>query len=1215
MLPNLMKSRSRLALTAAAGVFLLPLARSQEVPAPASTDKKEDAAEDVVVLSPFEVTDDKAQGYLATSSLAGTRLNTQLKDVASAISVITPQFFQDTGATKVSDLLVYTTNTEVAGVEGNYFGSVSGDAGYINNLLRAPHKATRVRGLNEADLTRDFFLTDIPLDSYNISQVDIQRGPNSILFGLGSPAGIINYTMKTPGMQKDRYAAELRYGSYGRHRQSVDIDKTVIPGVLGVRVMAVNDEQQFEQDFKFDHSKRATVAGRWTPNLGDGVKTIIGVNYETGETSANRPRVTPPDDMLTTWFRYMNKWTKADVAGNGGPANLGPFITGSPANNWWDSLGVIYGDPNSNKTGGTGIPDAIRQRGGNPWGGWVGVANPNWNIWGVHPLANKATFANNPVVLAAINEYEKKTGKAFTGFGGWKDQVITDRSIFDYRTQTIEGPNSSQFNDFDAFNASIAQTYLNNRLGFEVSYNKQEYTDGYTNLMDYANRITVDINQFLRNGQPNPNLGRPMVVDATDGNIADRVRENFRATAFYKLDFEDLLDRKNLLTDIIGSHVLTGIYSSQKASQASRSFNLYGYDDSYTQLDNDDRVFGVHYLGSSLLNASSASGAHIQGIGVVRTPPTKLSAMVQGKSALNVKDWDVVQVGTFLDPTKMYKSATASFDEANNKSFVWQSRFLKDTVVGLFGYREDTYAKWDKPAVPKDAKGKATPFDPKWNFDKVTPLRAAASTRSYGVMVHSPEFIKKRLPFGSEISVGYNKSSNFRPSEVGTDIYGTQYDAPKGESEDYTVLVSALDERVSFRVTKYETTQMNTTWRGTGPGAWDIKGRLARAMNGLMTETWIDGRIIEGPNGPTGRQNTTPEFIVNKWMFGDTYDKTVAGQPLPAGWTVQNHPELLTQPLRIRASAASTPEGTLDAAGQPLSQPPISVAEADYRAAWFNARTDAQWSRPFGQALFSGLEFRRDPTRKWGFWTEDTPPNLKQISDIVSEGYEYELTVNPTKNWRIMVNAVDQKASAANIMAALGDFIVKNRAFWRDGFNSAEAGRPINYWKRDGFADIDFWGNMNSQSFAEWTTDMERKYLIGAASEGRSVNELRRWHFNVISSYDFTDGPLKGVGVGGAVRWQDKSKIGYAPKYLSDIDVWIDDLEKPYYAPSETNYDLWISYKRKLTKKIDMSVQLNLRNLFASDELIATAANPDGSLAQFRIPGETTWDLSTRFEF
>jgi outer membrane receptor protein involved in Fe transport len=44
----------------------------------------------------------------------------------------------------------------------------------------------------------------IPFDSYNTQSVEITRGPNSLLFGLGTPAGIVNQSAAQGG-------AESRY--------------------------------------------------------------------------------------------------------------------------------------------------------------------------------------------------------------------------------------------------------------------------------------------------------------------------------------------------------------------------------------------------------------------------------------------------------------------------------------------------------------------------------------------------------------------------------------------------------------------------------------------------------------------------------------------------------------------------------------------------------------------------------------------------------------------------------------------------------------------------------------------------------------------------------------------------------------------------------------------------------------------------------------------
>ena len=48
--------------------------------------------EERITLTPFEVRDDKDTGFAASSSLAGARLSTPLKDTPVAYSVITAEF-------------------------------------------------------------------------------------------------------------------------------------------------------------------------------------------------------------------------------------------------------------------------------------------------------------------------------------------------------------------------------------------------------------------------------------------------------------------------------------------------------------------------------------------------------------------------------------------------------------------------------------------------------------------------------------------------------------------------------------------------------------------------------------------------------------------------------------------------------------------------------------------------------------------------------------------------------------------------------------------------------------------------------------------------------------------------------------------------------------------------------------------------------------------
>ncbi|MBM3852489.1 MAG: hypothetical protein FJ399_04965, partial [Verrucomicrobia bacterium] len=80
---------------------------SAQAQSPAAPDRSE-----VVEMSPFTVQDTQDVGYLASTTLAGSRLRTPLKDVAAQISVFTPELMSDLGLTNLEEALLYSTNAD-----------------------------------------------------------------------------------------------------------------------------------------------------------------------------------------------------------------------------------------------------------------------------------------------------------------------------------------------------------------------------------------------------------------------------------------------------------------------------------------------------------------------------------------------------------------------------------------------------------------------------------------------------------------------------------------------------------------------------------------------------------------------------------------------------------------------------------------------------------------------------------------------------------------------------------------------------------------------------------------------------------------------------------------------------------------------------------------------------------------------------------------------
>ncbi|HYP15619.1 MAG TPA: TonB-dependent receptor, partial [Opitutus sp.] len=157
-----------------------------------------------------------------------------------------------------------------------------------------------------------------------------------------------------------------------------------------------------------------------------------------------------------------------------------------------------------------------------------------------------------------------------------------------------------------------------------------------------------------------------------------------------------------------------------------------------------------------------------------------------------------------------------------------------------------------------------------------------------------------------------------------------------------------------------------------------------------------------------------------------------------------------------------------------------------------------------------------------------------------------------------------------------------------------------------------------------WNANFWASWLSVKGQEGNAVPELRKWRANMIANYDFQEGMLKGFSVGAGYRWQDKVINGYKPIYFFNNspaeNPWVAnvakfDLGSPYYGPAESNIDVWVGYRRKLTTKVEWQIQLNVRNLGEGDDLIPVTVQPDGAVASWRIAPTQVWSLTNTFNF
>src|SRR6185503_16620008 len=168
--------------------------------------------------------------YFAENTLAGSRLNTNLADIAASITVVTKQQMDDTASLDINDVFRYEASTEGSSSytpqltdRGTMKDSVGGYSFGNNGDTTTNAQSNRVRGLSAPDASINYHPSNsrIPFDSYNTQSVEISRGPNSLLFGMGSPAGIVNQSASQAVLNRNSNTVSLRTDQYGSFRTSL----------------------------------------------------------------------------------------------------------------------------------------------------------------------------------------------------------------------------------------------------------------------------------------------------------------------------------------------------------------------------------------------------------------------------------------------------------------------------------------------------------------------------------------------------------------------------------------------------------------------------------------------------------------------------------------------------------------------------------------------------------------------------------------------------------------------------------------------------------------------------------------------------------------------------------------------------------------------------------------------------------------------------------
>ncbi|MDO8544286.1 MAG: Plug domain-containing protein [Opitutaceae bacterium] len=178
-------SAARINVAAALALAVVTCSLAQSTPPPALPPPP--APEEAIELSPFEVRTDRDVGWVASSTLAGNRMNTELVNVGASVDAITTEFMRDLGVYRLEDVAMFVANVDVVSEH---------ESGAEEN--RVNFRGMQLGGREVAQSSRNFFAWFTPTDSYNIDRIDFSKGSNSLIYGDSIPGGMANSYTKRP---------------------------------------------------------------------------------------------------------------------------------------------------------------------------------------------------------------------------------------------------------------------------------------------------------------------------------------------------------------------------------------------------------------------------------------------------------------------------------------------------------------------------------------------------------------------------------------------------------------------------------------------------------------------------------------------------------------------------------------------------------------------------------------------------------------------------------------------------------------------------------------------------------------------------------------------------------------------------------------------------------------------------------------------------------
>ncbi len=173
------------------------------------------------------------QGGLGEIIVTATRRSSNLQSTPVAVSAIDSQLIQQASPRNIGDLAAFVPNFSASTITG--FNAASFAIRGVGQTSIIVYFEPPV-----AVLVDDFVVSSVQtqlLDTFDVAQVEVLRGPQGTLFGRNTTGGAVTVKTKRPIMNELSAQAQLQYGSFNTRRFQGAVNVPIINDMLSLRIV------------------------------------------------------------------------------------------------------------------------------------------------------------------------------------------------------------------------------------------------------------------------------------------------------------------------------------------------------------------------------------------------------------------------------------------------------------------------------------------------------------------------------------------------------------------------------------------------------------------------------------------------------------------------------------------------------------------------------------------------------------------------------------------------------------------------------------------------------------------------------------------------------------------------------------------------------------------------------------------------------------------